>query len=229
MSIPPCGTFHYAGLAAGAGLPAREWRLVDESGAPSVLKKPVTDNRLVGLHPRLEVSGGRLILSATDPERAQVASASFELDRGLVGLFAVGDLLHLARTPTGDLGVSLSRDDQLIFAVGAITHVPLRADLAVRNGPARTPWDEWPRRETWVDVSAGSEGARLRAGEQATIGNYKFCVVRSYVDGVPGQCESLAISFAPACPHDASLRAASELAEARALAMKSWAEEQRSG
>lgn len=150
MAIPLTGTFEYVAV------------IPDHMGATfscDMLLRPLTTDprsnaptRLVGPTPRLHVEDAgptpnpssrapasqrsRLRLIAADRRNASVAEASFVLDDGVISALRPGDLLHLVRTGCGNIGVSAIRCDQLIFAVGAITAVPLGCDVT-----ARIPYD----------------------------------------------------------------------------------------
>jgi hypothetical protein len=82
MVMPHCGTFQYTGVVPPDGLRSGSWTLQDASGA-SVIGRgdPLSDNRLVGLQPKLEISNGQLVLKASGRDRAQVCSAALQVDR----------------------------------------------------------------------------------------------------------------------------------------------------
>lgn len=235
MVMPLCGTFQYAGvIPVDWSPPGRFWsppgrlRLDDQSGAASAGSgDPLFENRLVGLQPVLEISTNQLVLKASGRNRAEVSSAALEIDPVLIGVFRVGDALNLCRTGTADIGVSLLRFGQLIFAVGAVTVTPLGDTVAVRGGPEvvnSAPYLlEWPRRDTWVDVSISGEASRLRGGEEATIRDYKVSVLRCFQDGFPGKFDCLAISLEGICPHQAAAHSAKLLGRPNAgLTMTAW-------
>jgi hypothetical protein len=111
--------FHYGGVVPElqAGLELAQRTLEDQSGAeivpqiesPTSWKSgkrparpagpdPLFDNRLVGLHPVVRISGSQLILQAAGRDRAQVRSASVELDRTLFEGLQTGDRIELVRT-----------------------------------------------------------------------------------------------------------------------------------
>jgi hypothetical protein len=235
MVMPLCGTFYYAGVVPDtrAERESGKWRLEDQSGAAPRTdwrfwkRDELFDNRLVGLRPALRIMSGRLMLEAAGRRRAEVRSASLELDESLIAIFQGGDVLTLIRTGTADIGVSLLRGDQLIVAVGAVTESPLGENVVARNGfvvddSAFAP-EQWLRRDTWVDVSVSGEARRLRGGEETTICNYRFSVVRCFQDGIPGTYESLAISLDGICPHLAAVHSAELLARPNAgLIMSYW-------
>lgn len=67
----------------------------------------------------------RLRLIAADRRQASVAEASVMLDRGVIRALEPGHLVYIVRTPCGRIAISAIRSNELIFAVGAITSVPL--------------------------------------------------------------------------------------------------------
>jgi len=246
MVMPPCGTFHYAGVVPDlqAGLELAQWTLEDQSGAEVVpqiesptswkfWKRParpagglddLRDNRLVGLHPVVRISGSELILQAASRHRAEVRSASVELDRTLLEGLKAGDRIELVRTGTADIGVCILRAGELLWAVGAVTTVPLGAMLRMRRGPAvNRALDGWPRRDTWVEASIEGQTARLHDGEELTLGEYRVTLARAFKDGIPGQYENAAISRGGGDFHEAAVRAARILGKGNAgLTLTTW-------
>lgn len=234
MAMPPCGTFRYAGTVpwTKADRESGRWQLEEQFGPwaesdRAVRGNPLRDNRLVGLTPTLRIVGGDLVLEAPSQFRSQIRSATFQLAESLIADFQGGDLFWLVRTVTADIGVSLLRDNRLIVAAGAVTITPLGDSVSVLSGPefdvSRRVREAWPRTDTWVDVAVRGEGQRLRRGEQARIRDYTLSVVRCHEYGLPGTCESLAISVEGLCPHEPAMLSAQLLTRANAgLRMTSW-------
>jgi len=249
MVMPLCGTFHYAGLASGTKIEQQTggWKLTDQSGARRLeeaispfswkfLRRDVTrdddrdplrDNRLVGLEPILRISGRRLIIEARSRQQSQLRSASLDLAEALIDTMRGGDLLTLVRTGTADIGLSLLRRGELVFALGAVTVVPLGDNVRVRGGPAldlsEVRSGRWPREDTWVDVSVGAETLRLRRGEDATIGIHRFSVLQTFQEGMPGKYECLAVTSHVGCSHEAAACSAELLSGQNAgLDMVRW-------
>jgi len=239
MVMPLCGTFRYAGVVPGtkAARESGQWQLEDDSGAAPLGEQPAStddadlhplrDNRLVGLRPTLRISGRDLVLEASGRLRSQMRSASLELDPSFIESFQDGDALTLIRTGTADIGVSIVRGGHLMAAAGAVTVIPLGAEVAVRGGPEVDSSAYRSERrlghDTWVDVSVSGEVRRLRAGESTTIGEHSFSAVRCFQDGMPGTYECLAITFREVCPHEAALSSAKLLARPNAgLMMVGW-------
>lgn len=59
----------------------------------------------------------------------------FHVDRSLTAELLGNDTIHMARTERGGLGLSILRNRQLVFAVGAVTAVPLGEDVRARIAP----------------------------------------------------------------------------------------------
>jgi len=195
----------------------------------------VVDNRLVGLRPVLDVSGAAFVLTASGRERASVACASFELDPALIGVFREGDCVSLVRTETTGLGVSLLRDGELVFAIGAATAVPVGGSVTLRGGrdpewnaldvTTKSGWESWLHpRDNWIDVSASGVAARLRAGADETVGGLRVSVLRCFeYELFPGRDECLAVSRSADCPHDVAFRSANLLArDTGGLTVNKW-------
>jgi hypothetical protein len=71
---------------------------------------------------RPDVSRVRLTLISANKSKTTLA---FEVDRDLMKAFDIGDVFHIARTDSGGTGLSLIRNEKLVFAVGAVSAVPL--------------------------------------------------------------------------------------------------------
>jgi hypothetical protein len=134
MAISLAGTFDYIfDVEADIRRAALKGRLRDPAKNPS--------KRLVGHAPILAAVEyqpqswqlyARLTLTASDPHNASIAQASFSIDRGLLNVLRRGDELHLGRTSSGGIALSMLRQRSLIAAAGAITAVPLGDDAAAR-------------------------------------------------------------------------------------------------
>ena len=150
MTIPACGTFDYITvIPEGQILPNEQpWKLRvrDESAAdPSSRAQLLGEAAVLNItdggptpdpNPwRPAVSRALFTLKATT-RNSTARSASFFVDQYLVRYLVPGDYLHVVRTAMGDLGVSLIRGYDLIFALGAVSSVSLGRDIHVR-----TPWD----------------------------------------------------------------------------------------
>jgi len=246
MVMPLCGTFHYAGIVpdSQASTDSSQWTLEDQSGAETASRiesgawwkfwkraptrrdgfERLRENRLVGLRPVGQITGSRVILQAPDHERAEIRSAAVELDRTLIEGLRAGDRIELVRTATADIGVSVLRAGELLWAVGAVTTVPVGPGLQICGGPARNHVsDEWPRKDTWLDVSIEGQTSRLHDGDELKLGEYRVTVGRAFKDGIPGEYENVAVSRDDQAVHEAAVRAARILGGSNAgLTMTRW-------
>jgi len=184
MVMPPCGTFDYVATLCSErrdGLVSVEARMREEVAPRG---KPLTDNRLVGYAPRLEISSGRVVLTAKAREFSQVAQASFEIDADLVTLLRPEDRLHLVRTATADLAVSVLRRGDVVLAFGAITQVPLGDAVSATSN------------ERDVRIAVESDACTLRSGEAGVLGPLNVQVFRCVLPGMPGHFECVGLGQA---------------------------------
>jgi hypothetical protein len=139
-----------------------------------------------------------------------------QLDPDLVLSFRSGDVLNLVRTDTADIGISLVRAGQLIFAAGAATMVPVGEAISILGGPvlnhAAIELDRLLREDRWVEVAVSGMAAHLRAGDETVLGNYRISVLRCFQFGIPGKYECLAVSLKGTCDHATVVRSAERLA-----------------
>jgi hypothetical protein len=218
MTIPLAGTFEYVGVVpANPRESLSPWPLqlrepVEHTG------NPLSNNRMLGYSPTLQITDGglapgeaprleirrsRLTLTASGRRNAQLAAASFYVDRELTRAFNPGDTLHLARTHCCGLGLSLFRNGRLVLAVGAISAVP-RGDNIQLSSPhdliqqmnslfqQRDPTfelNEYP-----LEISVDGQVRILFRGLRQ-CGDYNVWVLHGFVPGFPGTNESVAISL----------------------------------
>lgn len=149
----------------------------------------------------------RLRLTAADKRQASVAEISFILDRGVISALRPGDLLHMVRTPCGGIGISAIRSNQLIFAVGAITQVPLgstfeaklpsdlirEAEAVFRKRENGFQLSEYP-----IEVKASGERCIAYRGRFA-LGCFEVWILRVFCPGMPGTDECLSVAQKGAC------------------------------
>jgi hypothetical protein len=237
MAIPPCGTFAYVGVIPDTSNPdAGRWPLRDASGAPSKSTgDSLFDDRLVGLHPSLEIEDAGLVpdvrvsphtgtvrptvslsqvtLRASVKHRATVAAFSFCMDRALAASFRSGDVVHLARTSCGGLGLSLLRGTRLIAAIGAVTAVPLGecvrtalpADAINESERVFSRLDpEFAFREFPIDIQINSQRRILYRG-RPSIAGYEVFVEHGFYPGEPGTDECVSIALIGHCPDVAAI------------------------
>ena len=225
MAIAPAGTFDYVFVAP------EQWQSESLRVRGALRTPPERDERrLVGHAPILETLEyqreawqlySRVTLRATDGRNATVASASFSIDRGLVRMLRPGDIVHITRTHCGGLGLSVLRDDHLLAAAGAITSVPLGADVSARSPSDliqrveaifRTRDPEYYLRDRPIEVSVAGKTRILHSG-RPTIGPYEIFVRHGFLWGMPGTAECASIERRGACPDTAAHTSAQLLDE----------------
>jgi hypothetical protein len=156
---------------------------------------------------RPAVLRARLSLRPSGEFRYGERTGHFHLDLALIKALKPGDTMHLSRTGNGALGVSALRNSQLVFAVGAVTSVPLGEGVS-----ARIPHDliaelegvikrrdpsfrdlPWP---SPLEVTVGSETLIFAApGSRSTVTGFEVTVFRMFVpDEDADAAESVAIS-----------------------------------
>ena len=250
--IPRCGTFDYVAIVP-------EPPNTDSCPWEVRLRDPVetegddlSDSRLVGLTPKLrivdaglpsdsETDGSKwpvppkvlrsqITLTASDRANATVASVSFYLDKGLISALRPRDALHLVRTHSCGLGVSVIRDGQLVVAVGAVTAVPLG-----RSVEARIPWDLAEKAEAVfkrhdpdfgfpvlpVEVTVGNQRHIIFGGTRQ-MDQYSVFMINGFFPVEDGADECLAISLIGACSEVAANASAMLLDSGFALKTVEW-------
>jgi len=230
------GTFEYAGeVPVGYPDASRPWHLSDASGADFATGSDRIRNRLVGLKPTLEITSvgmtpdvrvspytgfprprvllSRLTLRASEQARAAVAAFSFCIDQALAQSWRPGDVLHMTRTPSGGLGLSVVRDGQLVTAVGAVTAVSHGRFVTVRiprdvlreaEGVVRRLDPEFEFAELPIEIRVATETRVLYAG-RPRIGGYRVFVEHGFYRGIPGTPECAALSLVGSCPETAAI------------------------
>jgi hypothetical protein len=228
--MPPCGTFWYVGVLDGPPFRIEQMQSLDRAGAKSHPDDSLAGRRLVGLEPSLEVGEEELIIRAATQSRANTAAVSFATDPGVLRALQPQDVIHVVRTGSADLGMSVLRHDELVVAIGAVTRVSLGpfADAVVSN-PTRHPLSPLSYETVsaggtpFVEVIARGHIARVHAGDTARLRSYVVHAVRCHQRGVPGRCESLAIAHERFCDPQAAVHAAELLARPNAgLQMFGW-------
>jgi hypothetical protein len=82
------------------------------------------ETRLVGLNPKIRFCYERLVLIAAGRDQAKVQDFSFPVGDAVNLSARAGDRLHLVRTSSGGIGLSLLRQQRLILALGTLRAVP---------------------------------------------------------------------------------------------------------
>ena len=246
-----CGTFDYV-----ATVPAD----MATSPGPLTTHDDVTptgdsrlDDRLVGLTPTLVIADAgstpnpghskgvwrpnvprsRITLEASSRKRATVCAVSFHVDRYSTAALRPGDLLHIAGTPCGGLGMSVIRDNDLFYAAGAVTAVPLvnvearvlfdLTDLVQAPLQERDPEFELP--EVPLEISTGSKRHVLLQGRR-TLGRHEISVMHGFYKGKPGadECAFISRDDAP----DTAAAASAQLLDPDGVEITQWEETARS-
>jgi hypothetical protein len=254
MSIPRSGTFNYAGIVPDGHVQSSgRWQMRDASGAESSSRvDSLVRDRLVGLQPSLEIADAgvipdvrvspytgnvrpkvllsRLTLRAGSRDRATVTAFSFCVDQAFTRSWRGGDVLHVARTGCGGIGVSVVRGDRLIAAIGAVTAVPHGGLVSVRI-PTEVireaesvfsrmdPRFEFP--ELPIEVQVESERRVLYRG-RPRIGSYEVFVEHGFYPGTPGTSECVALSLVGSCPETAAVCSAQLLEYSDLFELVRW-------
>jgi hypothetical protein len=249
MAIPLSGRFNYFGIVPDDHVQASSrWQLHDVSGAAAAVDgAPLVRNRLVGLDPSLEIADigitpdvglspytgrvppkvllSRLTLRAASADRASVAEFSFCVDQAFVRSWHSGDVLHVARTGNGGLGVSILRGERLIAAIGAVTAVPHGEFVSVRfpRDAIREAKEVFCRVDPEFDfphlpieVQVESQRRVMYAG-RLRMGSYEVFVEHGSYRGLPGVAECVAICFVETRPSDTSAICSAQLLEHQEL------------
>ena len=244
--MPACGTFDYVGIVPeGVGDGGFECR-VKQREPIAITGDALWDSRLTGIAPimkivdagltpdpgpdRPRVLRSRISLIAEGKGRATVAEASMHVDKSLISCCRPGDSIHLARTACGGLGISITRQGELVAAVGAITAVPLGPDAT-----SRTPLDlvgaaqavfrkrdlEFEFHAYPLEVSVGGSCFLLFRGRRVCA-PYEVFVQHGRLWGIPGTDECAAICRKPWCPIEGAIPSAILLDGPAALLMTRW-------
>jgi hypothetical protein len=241
MVMSPGGTFDYVAV-----VPHRSDDGSFECRAR--MREPVAppEDRLVGLAPVVRVTDAgltpnagpqrpwvlrsRITLSASARAQAAVAEASFHVDKALTSSLKADDLLHMARTACGGLGLSVIRGGELVVAVGAVTAVPLGrgvearipldmvavAEAAFRQRDPEFEFPEWP-----VEITINSAVSVLYRGTRE-LGQYAVRVEHGFLPGEPGQEVCAAICRRDACADIAANASAVLVDDQAALSLRLW-------
>jgi hypothetical protein len=203
MAIPLCGTFHYVAVIPDGFRPGESTVSAKDASVPPDVRGRhcLADEPLLGLDPTLSVRDGRLVISASGPQGARVAAASFRVVAELMSTLRKGDIMRLVRVGSGDVGLAILRENRLLVAIGAASAVSLGPGVSVRarsqSGSAEA-----------VTVTIDEESGRLSPGTRGHLREYGIEVLRPAMDGLPGHCESVAICRTGSCSLEAAVRSA---------------------
>ena len=113
----------------------------------------------------------------------------------------------MTRTGCGGLGVSATRSNRLIFAVGAITSVPLGSDFEawIPYDLANKAEDAFRQRDPQfefmdlpVEIRSSGE-TRIRYGGRFRLGVFEVWVHHGHRVGIPGVNECVSVARKGAC------------------------------
>lgn len=174
-------------------------------------------SRLVGYRPQLKISDAgrpskpgprnpdtqrcRISLKASERLNATSSQVSFFLDKGLITALKPGDLLHLVRTGCGRIGISAIRGERMIYAVGAITRVPLGTDFEAQlpfpqiqasRDLFREIDPEFEFADLPIEVRTERKRRVLYTG-RTEVGGFALHVLHGRVMGLPGRDECVAV------------------------------------
>jgi hypothetical protein len=250
MTIPLSGTFDYVVVVPEKPTEPARWQ--------AQLRTPVVsqgdsrrDDRLVGYspmvyvtpygiapetearqaqRPRPKVLRSRFTLIASEQKRSRAAAVAFDVDQSLTAVIRPRDVLSMSRTTSGGLGLSLLRDNQLVFAVGAVTAVPLGDTVRVRlpvelitRAAAvfrqRDPSFEFPHLP--IEIEVGEERCVVFA-TRSQFGAYQVWVEHGCYRGAPGVDECVAISLQHACPDVVAIASAQLLDHPDPIRFEPW-------
>jgi hypothetical protein len=148
---------------------------------------------------------------------------------GLIRSFQPGDAIHVARTGTGGLGISVIRGETLLAAAGAVTAVPLGNDLVARYPVEVMQAVEALFRELDPMVELPEVPIEIRTGDQRRIlcranlvlGPYRVFMIHGFYTGTPGTDACAAITRVGAGPEIAASSSA-QLLDGGEIELVGW-------
>lgn len=194
MAIHSSGTFEYHGVAPLQFPVSHGIDLVQTSLPSDTLSNfPDEHRRLVGFNPRLEFDGDQAIIRALPNDHAACSTFSFFIPKQVWNLINPNDEVHLVRTRSANLGVSVTRGEQLVFAFGAVCSLPL-GQVSVYHSRRIRKWEssEAPdkRIECYLEFVFGNDkNRRVHDGEAAKIHGYSIFVRNTFLMSCPGEDE----------------------------------------
>ena len=246
MVMPRCGTFDYVTIIPGQSRDGSIECVAQLREVIAYSGDDLRDSRLVGVAPVFRVTDAGLTpdpgprrprvmrscisLTASSRQQASVAAVSFHLDRALTASLRPGDVIHVARTSCGGLGVSAIRGGQLVVAVGAVTAVPLGSGIEARipadliaaaTAVFRQRAPDFEFSELPIEFSVNGSHSVLYGG-RPTLEPFDVFVAHGFLKGLPGTSECAAICRKGVCPNDAANASAFLLDCRDALSISRW-------
>jgi hypothetical protein len=216
--MPLCGTYDYVAIVPDDPL-SSQWNLQLRESLQQ-RGNELSDKRLVGYSPRLTIQDVgmrpdtpewqklpcvrliKITLTADSRDFAQAAAHSFFLQRELFAQLCSGYRVHLSRGSNAGIGISAFRQEQLLFAVGAVRSVPLgqlvkvyvpesvwEAERIIRKEYPEYNFTEYP-----LGIHVGDQKELLHKG-YFHINGYEGHVWNAIKRQVDGDCECMAISL----------------------------------
>ena len=202
MAMPPSGTFHYQGFVPveWAGGEAT-FEMHDPTGAEQGSSSdPLYSNRLVGFRPQIAFVGEELVLTASSRYRASCMTVSIPFHPKLVAEIRPKDCITIDRSATADIGLSLVREERLIYALGAVTRVWVGRGISFRHadaeGLAIKPRSLKFESAYTLRVTINGADAIFRKGDDRVLGEYRVTALSCFRPGIPGDFECLAMTRA---------------------------------
>src|SRR5262245_21831955 len=218
--MPPCGTFSYSVILPCDALESQgPWDCRSDE-EPRRTGNRLFDFRLLGFSPKIRIGDGWITLEASGPDRALEKEFSFGVDPGLNYVLKKGDVMHLVRSATGDIGFSVIRGKDLIVAVGAVTAVPLSSSVRVAVALAlrdkveavyRKVDPDFHLSEVPVEVRIDGHRRLLVSGRKLKVGRYHVVAEHGFLPGMPGRMECLSITLTGSCQRGTGARSAALL------------------
>jgi hypothetical protein len=212
--IHQSGTFEYAAEFTKEGFSRSDIVLegTDQRGTNEMC--------LVGLKPRIRFWNDRLVVIASQKDNSSARNVSFPIGDAVKQIAQPGDQLYLVRTGSGGIGLSLVRQENLILATGAVSRVPLGADIQTIPATDIDPLNFAIYRP--LELSVKGERLTLRPREILETGGYHIYVERCWEYGIPGTDECVSLCFTDdVAIKAAAMRSAILLANGE-LKMVSW-------
>lgn len=185
--IHPSGTFEYQAEFTSEGFSDSDIVLY------GTIANKVDGPRLVGHSPMIRFWNDRLVLVASEESTSGLRNASFAIGDAIFLSAKPGDELHVIRTGSGGLGLSLLREDRLVLAIGCVTSVPLGTNINVIKGPRSRKAFPDPLCDTRLEFQVENESLVLRDRTLTQLGDCEIYVERSWQVGIPGVDECVSI------------------------------------
>ena len=186
--IHPSGTFNYV-----AEFTSESFKESDATVLHGTSINITDEPRLIGHHPMIRFWRDRLVLVAADKSDSNLRNCSFPIGDAAPLCARAGDRLHLVRTGSGGIGLSLLREERLILAIGAVTAVSLGVDIKVNREPKLRGSLLNRVLDTQLNFQVGPEKLIFHERGIRTIGDYQIYIEYCWEDGIPGVDECVSI------------------------------------